>query len=200
MLAKIWFKTFTPRSAFDAGGYYEISEDPHGNPFVTICISEGESQALAPLLHLRRRAVEINAEMLGIAPEQMTPELFHAFIVAHELGHATDFLRNYQSDPTVSGWEGSEEMAMHRREILKTLPAGNVPPGDLAEILSGMHSLDAALSLYPGLKKHPRFYEIKTIEDLLAIQEEEYRASEPERYADAFAARLLKKHAKEIGF
>ena len=49
------------------------------------------------------------------------------------------------------------------------------------------------------VERHPQFAEMTSPAELLRIQEEEYRNSAVERYADDFAAELLQNHADEFG-
>jgi hypothetical protein len=191
-------ETFYPVDIYDAGGYYTL-EEIDGEITPVIHISAGGPADYRPLMEIRKASVEINAETLGIDMEDMTPELLELFILAHEMGHVQDFVSNYQRDPDLDGWGAPEEMAFHRHFILGTLPIPHISPTGVTGHMRDVTSLDEVLKIEPRLAKHPRFNEINTVEDLIRVQEEEYRASEPERYADAFAAAFLNKHSKELG-
>ncbi|NQV89328.1 MAG: hypothetical protein HQ488_03345 [Parcubacteria group bacterium] len=199
-LSETQMRTFKPEDAYDAGGFYTLDQELEEGVIIPfIHVAEGGAESYAPLLEIRKASVAINAEALGIDPSAMTPELLELFILAHEMGHVLDFVSNYQRDPDLSGWDAPDEMAFHRSAILNTLPIPNVSPTGLTGDLRNVTSLEAVLNDHPKLAAHPRFKEMQTVEDLIRVQEEEYRASEPERYADTFAAQFLKKHSEELG-
>ena len=198
-LSATQIQTFEPVNKYDAGGYYTLEVGEDGEVTPVIHISAGGTSNYAPLMEIRKASVAINAETLGIDNNDMTPELLELFIIAHEMGHVKDFVSNYQRDPDLSGWEAQDEMFFHRHAILGTLPIRNVSPAGLTGHLRNVTSLEEVLKVEPNLAKHPRFDEIETVEDLIRVQEEEYRASEPERYADDFAAKFLNKHSEDLG-
>lgn len=59
--------------------------------------------------------------------------------------------------------------------------------------------MGAVIKMFPRIKQHPKISEIKNIDDLIRLQEIEYRNSAPELYADAFAAELLKAVLFQLG-
>ena len=109
-LKNITLRKFPAKDAYDAGGYYNLEETKDGSVVPCIYISEGKPEMFRDLLEARKTSVKLNAELLGINPEEITPELLQIFIVAHELGHIKDFVSNYQSDPELPGWSAAEEM------------------------------------------------------------------------------------------
>ncbi|TAL51056.1 hypothetical protein EPN81_01045 [Patescibacteria group bacterium] len=190
------FETFTPEDEFDAGGFYRLIEE--GDEIIpTIFISEGHHERMESLLKIRRASVEAAAHLLEIAPDHMTTRLLRQFIITHELGHILDFLNNYLPEHTNS-IDAADEMSQHRELSMRTLPVSGVNPTDLAREISSLTSLQQAFTLFPSLSKYPRRDEILSLADLLRIQEEEYRSTPQERYADEFAAQFLKRHAKEL--
>ncbi len=191
--------TFVPKDEFDGGGYYEFVEGEEGEPVPTIFISQGAADLLEPLLETRKYSVELNARLLGIDPRDMDCELLQLFIVAHEMGHIRDYVVNFKSDSDLVGWEAVDEMNYQRDEVLATLPVGNLSPTSLVRELSGMTNLSEAVAKFPDLAKHPEFARMATLDDLIRIQELEYRTSPPESYADAFAARFIQEHAEKLG-
>lgn len=201
VLAAVRFETFKPSNEHDAGGLYKTVDDGSGTPMPVIYISEGEAEALRPLMRSRRRAMEINARQLEIDPDQLTPELLQLFIIAHELGHAKDYLVNYLQNPELQPKEVAEEMWMHRRNVLGTLPVRGYDPSMLNHLLTRfVRDLADAVQKWPEIKDHPRYAEMKTLDDLSGIQEEEYREAPPELYADRFAAELVRKNFAALGF
>jgi len=197
-LAKAQFRQFPPIDKYDAGGYFELENNMQGDVVPVLFLSEGKAELLTPLLKIRKESIKINASSLGIDSKEMTPELLQLFIVAHELGHIKDYMVNYEADPDLSAEEAAQEMYFHRDSVLGHLPIPELSPTHLAGELQAETNLQDVIKQYPIIKKHPKFKELKTIEDLLRLQEEEYRMSVPEKYADDFAVDLLKRHADEI--
>ena len=199
-LEKVQVRTFVPTDIYEIGGYYDISSDDAGDTVISLNLSEGKAESLGPLFSFRKAAIEANAKLLGIKPEEMTPEILQLFITAHELGHIKDYLVNYESDPDLTGLNAASEMNYHRDSNLDTLPVPGVYPPDLARQLSENGSIDmnAFLSTFSktNLSSDDK---IKTASDLMNLQEERYRVSPPERYADEFARDLLLKHSERLG-
>jgi len=190
-------ETFKPKDDFDAGGYYEFEEGEDGEPIPKICISAGNTELLKPLFVIRNSSIVMNAEMLGIDFEDMTPQLLQLFIIAHELGHIKDFRVNFEGDPDLKDWEAVEEMAYQRDAVLGMLPVPNLSPTHLARELEGLKFKDVIVK-FPDLEKYSGFKNLKTTGDLLVAQEREYRLSAPESYADRFATEFLRSHADQL--
>ena len=199
-LKKVQIRTFAPKDIYEIGGYYDIGTDDEGDTVILINLSEGEAESFLPLFSFRKATIEANAELLGILSEEMTPEILQLFIIAHELGHIKDYLVNYESDPDLTGLNASSEMNYHRDSNLDTLPVPGVYPPDLARQLSVSGGIDVNvfLSTFSEINLKPDD-KIKTVDDLMDLQEERYRASAPERYADEFARDLLLNHAERLG-
>lgn len=197
-LAKTQLRRFSPENDFDAGGYYDFETDADGLPRPTINISEGDAELLLPLLAIRKHSIEQNAQLLGILVEKVTLTLLQLFIIAHELGHIADYEKNYRADETLSGWEAVDEMDFQREMAMGMLPIPNTDPTKLAGLVYGIHSLEDVKRLFP--KNNIENTEgISTIDDLLRAQEIAYRATPMEEYADRFAAKMLREHAKAFG-
>ena len=192
-------ETFTPTDNFDAGGFYEFEEGENGDPIPKICISEGDAELLRPLLEIRKSSVAINAEMLGLDSKDITPQLLQYFIIAHELGHIKDYKINFEGDPDLNGWEAVDEMNYQRDAVLTTLPVPNMSPTYLARELDGLASVEGVVERFPELQKYHDFEDLVTVEDVLAAQEEAYRSSAPESYADEFAVNFLRSYGEELG-
>lgn len=158
----------------------------------------GGANLLAPLLDIRKSSVAINAEMLGIDPSKMSPELLQIFIITHELGHIRDYQVNFSSDPNLEGWKAVDEMAYQRESVLTMLPIRNINPTDLARELAGVENLQEVLDRFSEVKEYPRFEDIKSVDDVLFAQEREYRLSAPEAYADEFAVNFIKRHSSKL--
>lgn len=156
-----------------------------GEPEITVY--PGDREHNTQLLTTRKESVKIVAKMLGVPPERITPELLGTFIFLHEVGHSKDYTENYlhaSSDPA-SAWE------KRRAAEMATLP---LPGGDPAQmqLLRQSGELKQRLEANPGILE--KFY---SIDELIAAHERAYRALPSEKYADEFAADILKRHMKD---
>jgi hypothetical protein len=199
-LKRVQINTFVPRDLYEIGGHYDIATDDEGNTRISINLSEGEAESFRPLFTFRKATIEANAELLGIKTEEMTPEILQLFIIAHELGHIKDYLVNYESNPDLTGEEAAAEMKYHRISNLDSLPVPGIYPPYLARLLAESREVDVDtfLANFDGINL-TKDDKIKTIGDLMDLQEKQYRASPPERYADEFARDLLLNHAERLG-
>ncbi len=192
--------TYIPNDVYELGGYYEVDTDEDGRAFISINLSEGEADLFRPLLKLRRATVEMNSKLLGIEVDQMTPEILQLFITAHELGHVKDFIVNYKANLELTESEAVAEMMYHRENNLSTLPVPNVYPPDLAKFLSESEGVDIETlrATFPDLNLRKSVV-VETARELVDLQEQEYRNTPPERYADEFARDLILNNAERLG-
>lgn len=197
-LSVVKVERFSPSDMYDMGGFFDFDIDTHGNITPKVCVSEGDPELLRPLLDIRQSSVKLNADLLGVPSTALTPEILQLFIIAHEFGHSQDFVRNYQNDPHLSGPEAIEEMDSHRYSALASLPVPNISPTDLIRELAGIQDIDAVVEKYPEIKKHPNAIQVRSIQDLIELQEREYRETPPERYADEFARTFLLRHSEQL--
>lgn len=181
-------------------GYYDIVENEKGAMVPRIYFQFGDQDLLKSIIRKRFRAIEMNAELLAIDSKSVTPELLQLFIIGHELGHAHDFIVNYQANSGSDGWEAAQQMKQKKQEALHMLPAQNMSPRQLADAIESCSCLDEVAAAVPSICDHPRSEEILSLKHLLEIHEEEYRYSSPERCADKFAAKIIRENAESLGF
>jgi hypothetical protein len=79
------------------------------------------------------------------------------------------------------------------------LPIPNIAPSTLMQRCKDLFRVEDLVLRYPQLRQHPRYGEMLTIQRVFEIQQEEYRKCEPERYADDYAARVLRRYADDLG-
>jgi len=136
--------------------------------------------------------------MLGISLPQLSPKLLRLFIIAHEIGHASDYVKNYETNPDYEGSDAAEEWDLHYEANLLTLPVPGFDPVDLHEELSKYSGLEDFLRANPNVAKTIDTSKVRTVQDLIDTQEVAYRTSAYESYADNFAAAFLKKNAVKL--
>jgi hypothetical protein len=145
------------------------------------------------LMEMRPTAIELVAEGLGVAPEDITPELLEAFIFLHEYGHAKDYLTNYRGESdnaTHSHEEAIQEWNEHYKASLLSLPVPGFDPSDLRTEVTACGGVQAFYEQHPNLV-NPHGITPLTQDDLFREQEMAYRNLPHEKYADDFAYTLL---------
>lgn len=161
----------------------------------TIFIVSEDKEHMEKLMQSRKESAKRTAQMLGIDFLDLTPTLLKQFIVAHELGHAADYIKNYETNPDYKGAEAAEEWEMHYDANLMTMPVPDYAPAELMKEMAKHNDLKSFIKAHPEIS---RTNEIKTLEDLLKKQELAYRTSPYESYADNFAANFLKQNAEKL--
>jgi hypothetical protein len=189
----------SPKEVPYTGGLFHRVQVDEQTFIPTISIVAENEKHMQKLKDTRQASAKKAAEMLGINFFDLTPRLLRQFIIAHELGHADDYVINYETNPDYTGAGAVKEWNLHYRSNLLTLPVPGWSPRALREEILQYNDLSSFLEAYPDTKKKINTNEIKTLQDLLNAQELAYRASEYERCADDFAANFLKKNAKELG-
>jgi len=188
----------TPEEEPDTAGYFHHVRVDEKTFVPTIYLVSEDREHMARLSSVRQSSNAIVAKRLGIDPSQLSPTLLRQFIIAHELGHAYDYVINYETNPDYQGSDAAEEWDLHYESNLLTLPVPGLDPVDLREELSNVETLDDFLKEHPMLSKTINTHEIKTKQDLLKAQETAYRASVYEQYADTFAVDFLKQNADTL--
>ncbi len=177
----------TSEEPYTGGVFDVISHDEYGLVPI-IYIVEKEEGHLMNILKTRQGSIEIMAKKLGIAKEEVTIDVLQNFILSHELGHAYDFIKNYQETNRANEWTS------HYESNLAILPVPGIDPVDLRNELSLFKSIDEYYMSDKDLQKNIERtcgYVPKTQEELLALQEKAYRQSPFELYADDFAVKML---------
>ncbi len=188
----------SPEEEPNTGGFFHRVEVDEDTFVPTISIVSEQAEHMQKLMETRRSSAERVADMLGIEFKDMTPNLLRQFIITHELGHAVDYVRNYETNPDYQGADAAEEWDLHYEANLLTMPVSGMDPTDLRKEVSEFDNLSGFLEVHPAVVKTINTGEIKTLQDLLDFQELAYRSSEYESYADNFATDFLKRNAREL--
>ncbi len=197
-LSNIRVDYVTPEDEPGTGGYLELVEIRKDVFVPTIFVMPGQDGHMKNLMKSRRSSAEIAANMLGIAFEKMTPRLLGLFIMAHELGHVTDYIRNYELNSDYKGAEAAEEWRIHYDLNLLALPVSGLDPSGLRQEINNFRNLDEFLIKFPDTKRGIDPEKVKSLDDLLHEQEIAYRSMPYENYADNFAVNFLKRNAQEL--
>ena len=142
----------SPEEEPNTGDLFDIVKIDENTFVPTIFIVSKQTEHMKKLLDTRRSSNELIAGMLGIKSEHLTPELLRRFIISHELGHAADYVKNYESNPDYQGAEAAEEWNMHYEANLLTMPVRGLDPAELLDEVSKFNNL-------PTLPWHPPFDE-----------------------------------------
>lgn len=139
-------------------------------------------------LTLKLIALKIGVDITVLQKNQ---ELLATFFLAHEFGHA----KHYQELLSEGHPNPTQKWRDNRAEEFKRFTY----PGKRVSDLRHMHKkglLEAEFVKYQSY-----FFErgVYTIDQLFDRAETEYREMPQEEYADEFAARLMKRHWKELG-
>ena len=131
-------------------------------------------------LKIRDAAVKVIAGKLGIQPEEMTEEMFAAFILAHEFGHEIEMVD-----------KGLDERAHGRLRKLQeaTLPVPGKAPSELIWAFK-RHPIRARQYMKDNRERLAEL-RISSIDELIVAQEIAYRSLPVEDYADKFAVNML---------
>lgn len=189
----------SPEEEPDTGGFFHRVRVDEQTFVPTIFIVSKDQEHMRKLRNTRQSSAQRTADMLGIDFSKLTPNLLRQFIIAHEIGHASDYVKNYETNPDYQGAEAAEEWGMHYSANLSTMPVPGFDPVGLLEETAKFYNLQAFLGAHPNIANTINTGEIKSLQDLLRAQEVAYRSSVYESYADNFAANFLKKNAKELG-
>jgi hypothetical protein len=187
-LADLRLGFISGETEIETGGYFKVETPDEKTILPIIFLTSSGQKRIEKLFSSRRRSVEICAQLLGLEIEQITPELLNLFIIAHELGHAVDFWKNYLSS-NVNPKSAYEEWRDHYDLNLDTLPVRGMSPADLTARLSSEIDLDGLIQQHPEIGR----LNVRSANDVLALQEEAYRALPHERFADNLAADFLKR-------
>ncbi|MBU0625618.1 hypothetical protein KKF05_04710 [Patescibacteria group bacterium] len=187
-----------PEETPDTGGFFHRIQVDEKTFIPTIFIVSEDQEHLQRLKDTRRSSSQRVADLLGVDFSQLSPRLLRQFIIAHEMGHANDYVKNYETNPEYQGSDAAEEWDVHYEANLLTMPASGFDPVSLREEVSKFESLGDFLAAYPDVAKIIEPKGIKTVQDLFNAQEVAYRTSPYESQADNFAADFLRRNAKEL--
>jgi len=181
----------SPEDESDTGGYFcHIKIDKEVLvPAVTIV--KNDEKHFRELMKKREFAVRWMADLLNISYDEITPDILRTFIILHELGHAKDFVVNYESNPDYQGQKLDDVWEDHYENCLMSLPVPGLDPVDLRQEIKFFSNLDDFIKKHPEIHGRVNQDEIKSFEDLLELQEKAYRKSPYESYADKFAVNII---------
>lgn len=118
-------------------------------------------------------AISIIGRYLGMEPQQMSPKTLATFFFLHELGHA----HSYGQYPNI------EEYETLKKEQLGSLPVPYTPP----DIMSNEYMRTLR-------EKRPEFFGGRSSDQLRTDQQIAWRDLPLERYADRFAADIMRQN------
>lgn len=193
-LAHVKIQFVSPDDEPNTGGFFHrIKIDEH--TFVpSVSIVSFDLKHMQRLIEVRKSSNQQVARLLGIDISDMTTDLLRQFIIAHEFGHATDYVRNYETNPDYYGAEAAQEWNEHYDANLFTLPVPGFDPVDLMEEIARFDNLATFFQAHPEVERIINGVEIKSLQELVEAQELAYRASAYESYADKFAVNFLKRN------
>lgn len=197
-LAHVEVHFVNPEDEPNTGGFFRRIQTDENTVTPAIFIVEKDRTHLNNLLRLRRSSAEIVAGLLGIEFRNLTPDTLRKFIICHELGHATDYVNNYESNPELTNNQAADEWDMHYQSVLMTLPVPGLNPAQLKvesrKYVNVASFLKTRLDMDGG-KKQTNY---ASIGELQHAQEVAYRESSYENYADNFAADFIKGNAVKL--
>jgi len=128
---------------------------------------------------MSERTVAAAAELLGLAVEEITPEIFRVYVFAHELGHAHHYFEEHHHLSN-----GAKVHHGKRLEEITTLPVPRIRPSILRERVEFFYDIHRSRLYWLNI----------TLEALPDAQTAAYRNLPTERYADQFAADFMLRH------
>lgn len=137
---------------------------------------DGILEAYESALESRPAVVEHVGQMLGLQPEDMTPQLFYVFSMLHEMGHVDDYME-HEDNP--------EEFRRKKRMSEASLPLGRVSTTELLDPSTELHQ--KVMSNQDLFDRHG----VSDIKELAAVNLIAYRNMRHEKYADEFATQVL---------
>jgi hypothetical protein len=124
----------------------------------------------------RPLSVSMTAEELGKTPEEMTPQIIAAHVLAHELGHANDWLE--------TGYN-----RVHHIIAINSLPIPVSPDELRAAVANDRPYWERYFERY--LKDDFASHRLGSIDEFLDFQSRAYRALPMEARANRFAAEVI---------
>ena len=198
-LSHVEIKFVPPDDRIDTGGTFDQIKIDEDTFLPIIFIVSKDAKHIEKIMQTRKESAKRVAEMLGIKFEDLTPELLRQFIIAHEFGHADDYVKNYEQNPEYKGGQITEEWNLHYEANLYSMPVPGYDPVDLKNEIENFTNLEDFLKVHPETTATVEADNIKSLEDLMIAQENAYRSSTYENYADQFATHFLKQNAKTLG-
>lgn len=194
-LAHVKIQFVSPDDEPNTGGFFHRIKIDEQTFIPSVSIVSFSAKHLQRLIEVRKSSNQQVARLLGISISEMTPDLLRQFIIAHEFGHATDYVRNYETNPDYHGAEAAQEWNTHYDANLFTLPVPGYDPVDLIEEIARFDNLITFYQAHPEVESTINGVKIQNFQELVEAQELAYRASAYESYADKFAVNFLKQNS-----
>ncbi len=169
-------------SGFNARSIPKHSENnTSGHHEILLDLKPGSEVALLEELQPRKETLKYVANRLNISVDQLTPELIQAYAMLHELGHSLDHIRTKRPP--------SERTKLRNHEMA-TLPIGNATVNDLLDEDLQQKITEKYSDVFEGTSKKYNV-PINNFDDIIKLQEIEYKKLPSELYADDFAISIL---------
>jgi len=160
-----------------------------GRHEIVIDLTPGSEDRYMEDFKHRQESLRLIEKRLRIPEESINAKLFQLWILLHELGHALDYIHtNLLGDKKIKA----------RGEEMRTLPIGMARIKDLrepefeADLLKKYPNIFAELSeKYKSIITDFEDGTINSFDDVIRLQEREYKSLPSEVYADDFATSIL---------
>ena len=159
-----------------------------GRHEIFLDLTPGSEQRYLEDFSHRQESIRLIAERLRIPPEALSPRIFQVWILLHELGHALDHIHTKM--------DGKEKIKA-RADEMKTLPLGDGRIEDLrrpevkAELLKHENLFEDLTKKYKSVIRDFEGGIIDDYDDVIRLQEREYKSLPSEVYADDFATSIM---------
>lgn len=174
-------------------GQFRLPDNEHPNPYVVLHENAADAMRDVPDVTLREIAKRVGVDVETLYRD---PRIFETFTFVHEVGHARQYIREYLSNRTLSD---PAHTYMEKRDTeVRTMLIPGMSPSKLAK-----YEKDGSLSISKIYEENKLYYLAKGIsspEDLFDAVQVQYRQLPSERYADDFAASVLKKYWNQFNF
>ena len=167
---------FTARSIPKEG-----ENNQSGQHEIYLDLTPGSETRLLEELQPRQETLAYVARRLGISQQDLDAKTLQAYVLLHELGHSLDHIKT-KRDP--------EERAKLRGEEMDRLPIRKAT----IKKLTDKNVQDFLISEHPNIfEELSELYntDIKNFDDVIRLQEREYKKLPSELYADNFALSIM---------
>lgn len=163
-----------------------------GIEYPMVQLNSAPDSELRALLEVRRVSMELRLERLAFPPQTFDTDLFalRAFTLAHELGHAHDFMRETANIAQHAERPELHYLALESRIREYVLPLGYLTPMHLLEI-ERKGDAEKFMRQHRG---HYGLHGVTSFMELLREAEHTYVQLPSEAAADKFAKAVLDKH------
>jgi hypothetical protein len=180
------------------GGFWKRPSDLNTNPSIVVALGTGSNHSQSLFqdreFSARRAAKDLEVDYSLL---QQNPELLGLFIFLHEIGHAHEYINEYANNPEFldKGIDPSKENENVREKEMMSLPVPNANPVRVKQ----MYTRGELTQYFDLYRQYYLEKGISSAEELVTAQERSYKDLPTEKYADQFAAQVLKKHWQQLG-